>query len=347
MKSTSVTKVILAFLFLGLISLNAEAQNNSRASNDKKSTVQYDESLYNSIQYRNVGPFRGGRSAAVTGVSGKPNLYYFGGTGGGVWRTQDGGQTYENISDGFFGGSIGAIAVAESDHNTIYVGGGEVTIRGNVSYGYGMWKSLDAGKTWKHIGLENSRHIPRIRVHPKNPDIVYAAVMGDLFKDTEERGVYKSIDGGETWERVLFANAGAGAVELILDPGNPRVLYAATWKINRTPYSLNSGGEGSALWKSTDEGNTWENISEKKGLPEGPLGIIGIAVSPLNSEKVFTIIEAKDGGVFRSDDGGETWTKTNSDRNLRQRAWYYSKIYADTQNEDVVYVMNVSYHKIN
>ncbi len=340
MKPTSVTKVILALLFFGLVTLTVEAQTNSSASN-----VQYEEELYNSIKWRNVGPFRGGRSAAVTGVPGKPNLYYFGATGGGVWRTQDGGQTYKNISDGFFGGSIGSIAVADSDHNTIYVGGGEVSVRGNVSYGYGMWKSMDAGKTWKHIGLENSRHIPRIRIHPKNPDIVYAAVLGDLFKDTEERGVYKSTDGGETWERILFANAGAGAVELIMDPNNPRVLYASTWKINRTPYSLNSGGEGSALWKSTDEGNTWENISEKKGLPEGPLGIIGIAVSPVNSERVFTIMEAKDGGVFRSDDAGETWTKTNSDRSLRQRAWYYSKIYADTQNEDVVYVMNVAYHK--
>ncbi len=340
MRSTIVTKAVFTLLFVGLVSFTAQAQKKSQSSG-----VKFEEKLYNSLEWREVGPFRGGRSAAVTGVPGKPNLYYFGATGGGVWRTEDGGQTYENISDGYFGGSIGAVAVADSDPNVIYVGGGEVTVRGNVSYGYGMWKSVDAGKTWKHIGLENSRHIPRIRIHPKDPNVVYAAVMGDLYKSSDERGIYRSTDGGATWERILFANADAGAVELIMDPNNPRVLYAATWRIKRTPYSLESGGEGSALWKSTDEGNTWENISEKKGLPEGPLGIIGIAVSPVNSERVWTIIEAKDGGVFRSDDGGETWTKTNSDRSLRQRAWYYSKIYADTQNEDVVYVMNVSYHK--
>jgi photosystem II stability/assembly factor-like uncharacterized protein len=341
MRSTIITKVFLSFLFLTLLSINAEAQ---RGSADQ-AKVKYEEKLYNSLEWRNIGPFRGGRSAAVTGVPGKPNLFYFGATGGGVWRTTDGGQTYENISDGYFGGSIGSVAVAESDPNIIFVGGGEVTVRGNVSYGYGIWKSMDAGKTWEHMGLDNSRHIPRIRIHPKDPNIVYAAVMGDLYKSTEERGVYKSTDGGKTWNKILFANADAGAVELILDPNNPRVLYASTWRIRRTPYSLESGGEGSSLWKSTDEGNTWENISEKSGLPEGPLGIIGIAVSPVNSNRVWTIMEAKDGGVFRSDDAGETWTKTNSDRSLRQRAWYYSKIYADTQNEEVVYVMNVSYHK--
>lgn len=310
-----------------------------------QSTVDFSETLYNGLTYRPIGPFRGGRSAAVTGVPGKPKLFYMGATGGGVWRTEDGGQTWENISDGFFGGSIGSVAVAESDHNVIYVGGGEVTVRGNVSYGYGMFKSLDAGKTWKSIGLPNSRHIPRIRIHPKNPDLVYAAVMGDLYKPTEERGVYRSMDGGETWERILFANENAGAVELIMDPSNPRVLYASTWRIRRTPYSLESGGEGSSIWKSTDGGDTWTEIMMNEGLPKGPIGIIGLAVSPVNSERVFAIIEANDGGVYRSDDGGETWRKVNSSRALRQRAWYYSKIYADTQDEDIVYVMNVSYHK--
>ncbi|MDX1666986.1 MAG: glycosyl hydrolase, partial [Saprospiraceae bacterium] len=198
--------------------------------------AQYDESLYNSLEWRLVGPFRGGRSAAVTGVHGKPDLYYFGAAGGGVWRTTDGGRTYENISDGYFGGSIGAVAVAESDPNVIYVGGGEKTVRGNVSYGYGIWKTVDAGKSWTHVGLPNSRHVPRIRIHPKNPDLVYAAVLGDLFKPTEERGVYRSKDGGQTWERILFANADAGAVDLLLDPNNPRIIYASTWRIRRTPY---------------------------------------------------------------------------------------------------------------
>lgn len=308
-------------------------------------TDDFEEATYSSLDYRLVGPFRGGRSAAVTGVPGKPDLFYMGAAGGGVWRTEDGGQTWEHISDGSFGGSIGSVAVAESDNNVIYVGGGEVTVRGNVSYGYGMFKSVDAGKTWKAIGLPNSRHIPRIRIHPKNPDLVYAAVMGDLYKPTDERGVYRSKDGGETWEKILFANEHAGAVELVMDPTNPRNLYASTWRIRRTPYSLESGGEGSSMWKSTDGGDTWTEIMMNKGLPEGPIGIIGLTVSPVNPERVFAIIEANDGGVFRSDDAGETWSKVNSSRSLRQRAWYYSKIYADTEDEDIVYVMNVRYHK--
>lgn len=307
--------------------------------------MSYDEKLYNSIEWRNVGPFRGGRSAAVTGVPGKPLLYYMGATGGGVWRTKDGGQTWKNISDGYFGGSIGAVAVAESDPNVIFVGGGEVTVRGNVSYGYGMWKSVDAGKTWKHIGFDQSRHIVRIRIHPKDHNIVYAAVLGDLYQSSEVRGVYRSTDGGETWEKTLHANNDAGAVDLTFDPNNPRIMYASTWRIRRTPYSLSSGGEGSALWKSTDSGKTWENISENSGLPKGVWGISGVTVSPVNSERVWAIIENEKGGVFRSDDGGESWKKVNTSRALRQRAWYYSRIYADTEDENTVYVVNVSYHK--
>ncbi len=297
------------------------------------------------LEYRCIGPFRGGRSAAVTGVEGKPMLFYMGTTGGGVWRTENGGTTWENISDGYFGGSIGAVEVSKSHNNVIYVGGGEVTVRGNVSPGTGMYKSIDGGRSWMQIGLKNSRHIPRIRVHPTNPDIVYAAVLGDLFKDTEERGVYKSTDGGKTWGRVLFANNRAGAVDLILDPVNPEVMYASTWNVRRTPYDFSSGGEGSQLWKSNDGGETWEALSEKKGMPEGTLGIIGVTVSPANPDRVWAIIENEDGGVFRSDDGGENWEKTNSDRSLRQRAWYYSRIYADSQDPNKVYVMNVSYHK--
>jgi len=305
----------------------------------------YDESYYDALQWRSIGPYRGGRSGTVTGVAGKPQLFYFGSTGGGVWRTTDGGQIWSNISDGFFGGSIGAVAVSAYDNNVIYVGGGEKTVRGNVSYGYGMWKSEDTGKTWKKVGLEKSRHIPRICIHPKNPDLVYAAVLGDLYTSSEERGVYRSKDGGQTWKRILFANADAGAMDLILDPNNPRILYASTWRVRRTPYSLDSGGEGSILWKSTDGGDNWINLSEKKGMPKGTLGIIGVTVSPANSERVWAIVEAEDGGVFRSDDGGETWSKQNGDRNLRQRAWYYTRIYADTKDADVVYVLNVAYHK--
>ena len=307
--------------------------------------TQYDQKLFDAIQWREVGPFRGGRSATVAGVPGKPDLYYFGATGGGVWRTTDAGETWENISDGFFGGSIGSVSVSESDPNVIYVGGGENTVRGNVSYGYGAWKSVDAGKTWTPIGLDNSRHISRIRIHPTDPNIAWAAVMGDLYKSNDDRGVYKTIDGGMTWRKVLFANADAGAVDLILDPNNYRIMYASTWNIRRTPYSLSSGGPGSALWKSTDGGETWTDISANKGLPKGVWGIVGVTVSPANSDRIWAIIENNDGGVFRSDDAGATWTKVNSDRNLRQRAWYYSRIYADPKDPEVVYVMNVSYQK--
>ncbi|NNE16490.1 MAG: glycosyl hydrolase [Saprospiraceae bacterium] len=297
------------------------------------------------LEWREIGPYRGGRSCAVTGVMGKPNLFYFGSTGGGIWKSTDGGRSWENISDGFFGGSIGAIAVSQSDNNVIYVGGGEKTVRGNVSSGYGLWKSEDGGKTWHSKGLKTSRHISRIRIHPTNHNIVYAAAMGNLYKDTSDRGVYKSTDGGNTWKKVLFANNKAGAVDLIIDPNNSRNLYASTWNIRRTPYSLSSGGEGSALWKSTDSGETWKDISANKGLPEGTWGISGITVSPANSDRLWAIIENEKGGVYRSEDAGKTWAKVNDKRDLRQRAWYYTRIYADPQDEDIVYVVNVSYHK--
>ncbi|WP_245871781.1 WD40/YVTN/BNR-like repeat-containing protein [Sediminicola luteus] len=314
----------------------------------KKQTVSetYPSELYSSLKYRLVGPFRGGRSAAVTGVPGQPNLYYFGATGGGVWKTNDGGRSWENISDGYFGGSIGAVEVAQSDPNVIYVGGGEKTVRGNVSSGYGVWKSEDAGKTWEAAGLPKSRHISRLRIDPNDPNTVYAAVMGNIYKDTQERGVYKTTDGGKTWNKILFVNAGAGAVDLIIDPTNPRVLYASTWKIQRTPYSLSSGGAGSALWKSTDRGSTWQEISKNEGFPKDTLGIIGVTVSPVNPQRVWAMVENKEkGGLYRSDNGGKTWSQVNSERKLRQRAWYYTRLYADTHDADKVYVLNVRYHR--
>ncbi|MGB2341964.1 MAG: WD40/YVTN/BNR-like repeat-containing protein [Flavobacteriaceae bacterium] len=336
---------VILFL-IGVLFFSIQITNAQSRKSKKQTTTSYSSELHESVQYRSIGPFRGGRSAAVVGVANQPKLFYFGATGGGVWKTTDGGITYKNISDGYFGGSIGSVAVAPSDANVLYVGGGEVTVRGNVSSGKGVWKSVDAGSTWTYSGLPNSRHIPRIVVHPKNPDIVYAAVMGDLYKPNKDRGVYKSINGGKSWKKVLFSDPQAGAVELVMDPSNPRHLYASTWRVQRTPYSLSSGGKGSALWKSTDSGMSWKEISKNKGFAEGTLGIIGITVSPFNSNRVWSIVENKDqGGVYRSDDGGTTWKHTNDSRSLRQRAWYYSKIYADTQDEDKVYVMNVSYHK--
>lgn len=336
------TKASLALLAICFMAFTGEAQRRKKTS----TTPEIPAELYSSLEYRLVGPFRGGRSAAVTGVPGEPNLFYFGATGGGVWKTLDGGRTWKNISDGYFGGSIGAVEVAKNDPNVIYVGGGEKTLRGNVSSGYGIWKTEDAGKTWQKAGLEKSRHVPRIRVHPTDYNTVYAAVLGNIYKPTKERGVYKSTDGGKSWKQVLFVNNQAGAVDLTFDPNNPRILYASTWRAQRTPYSLSSGGEGSALWKSTDSGETWTEISKNEGFPKDTLGIIGVSVSPVNSERVFAIVENKEkGGLYRSDDGGKTWTQVNAERKLRQRAWYYTRVYADTEDEDVVYVLNVRYHK--
>ncbi len=314
------------------------------AQNNIKETLEGE--IYSELNYRLIGPFRGGRSATVTGVTSNENCYYFGSTGGGVWKTENQGKTWKNISDGYFGGSIGAIAVSESNPSILYVGGGEKTVRGNVSSGSGMWKSIDGGNSWKSIGLRDSRHIPRIRINPTNPDILYAAVLGNIYKSTTERGVYKSIDGGETWNKILFANDNAGAIDLIIDPNNSNTLYASTWNIRRTPYSLSSGGDGSALWKSMDAGTTWKEISLNNGFAKGTLGIIGITVSPKNSEKLWAIVENKDnGGVYRSIDGGNNWTIINQDRKLRQRAWYYSRIYADPNEENSIYIVNVNYHK--
>ncbi len=337
------SKVGILLLALSFFTVSTHAQRRKKTT---PPTPVYQAELYSSLEYRLIGPFRGGRSAAVTGVPGEPNLFYFGATGGGVWKTLDGGRSWKNISDGYFGGSIGAVEVAQSDPNVIYVGGGEKTLRGNVSSGYGVWKTEDGGKTWQKAGLEKSRHVPRLRVHPTDYNTAYAAVLGNIYTPTRERGVYKTTDGGKTWQQILFVNDMAGAVDLTFDPNNPRILYASTWRAQRTPYSLSSGGEGSALWKSTDSGNSWTEISKNEGFPKDTLGIIGVSVSPVNSERVFAIVEnKKKGGLYRSDDGGKTWSQVNSERKLRQRAWYYTRVYADTEDEDIVYVLNVRYHK--
>jgi len=307
-----------------------------------------EEQLFAKVKYRLVGPFRGGRSAAATGSFKNKNTFYFGGTGGGVWKTTDGGSNWINISDKYFGGSIGAVAVAPGDETILYVGEGENTMRGNVSEGLGgMWRSDDGGKSWKNIGLKDGRHILRIIVHPKNPDLVWVAVMGHLFGPNEERGVYKTADGGKSWKKVLYINNQTGCSDLVMEPGNPNVFYAGMWRLIRTPYSLESGGDGSGLYKSTDGGETWTNISNKKGLPKGTWGIVGVAVAPSNTDKVYSIIENANGGLFMSTDAGETWTLTSSDNNIRQRAWYYTKVFVDPKNENRVYCPNVGFMRSN
>ncbi len=297
------------------------------------------------VHWREVGPYRGGRAAAVAGIPQDRDTYYFGACGGGVWKTSDGGESWVNVSDGTFGGSIGAVAVSAWDPNVVYAGGGETTVRGNVSHGDGIWRSEDAGKSWQHAGLGDSRHVSRIRIHPRDPLLVYVAALGHLFGPGEERGVFRSGDGGATWEKILYVNDTTGCADLAMDPTNPRILYACFWELQRTPYSLESGGEGSSIWKSTDGGDTWTELSDNPGLPEGVTGISGIAVSNSDPQNIYAIIEAAGGGVFRSRDGGDTWSKVNSERSLRQRAWYYSRIYADPADADVVYVLNVQFHR--
>jgi photosystem II stability/assembly factor-like uncharacterized protein len=317
-----------------------ESEGTPNATSDADDAWQ---ALKSSLSYRSLGPFRGGRSATCTGVIGRPNEFLFGSAGGGVWKTDDGGHTWFNLSDGYFGGSIGAVAVAPSDPNVIYVGGGEKTVRGNVSHGDGLWKSVDAGKTWQAIGLEDTQFVPRIRIHPHDPDTVYVAALGHLYGPNQQRGVFRSRDGGRSWQQVLFVNDETGAVDLLIDPTNPRILYATMWQVKRTPYSLESGGPGSGLWKSTDGGDHWEEITRRPGLPQGTIGISGIAVSPVNGQRVWALIEAEDGGLFRSDDGAATFKKINDRRDLRQRAWYYTRVYAGPQDLDEVYVVNVEF----
>ncbi len=301
---------------------------------------------FDELRYRSIGPFRGGRVTAVAGVPTQGNVYYFGVTGGGVWKTIDGGRRWEPVSDGHFEtGSVGAIGVAESDPNVIYAGMGESPIRGNVSHGDGMYKSTDAGKTWKRTGLDDTRHIARVRVHPRNPDLVYVAALGHVFGPNEQRGVFRSRDGGKTWEKVLDRGPNAGAIDLILDPSNPRILYAGFWEVHRKPWTLESGGPGSGLWKSTDGGDTWTDLTRNAGLPRGLWGKVGVTVSPANPERVWAIVEAEEGGVFRSEDGGKTWARFNAERRLRQRAWYYTRIYADPKNAEIVYVLNTGFYR--
>ena len=305
-----------------------------------------DSVLFSKLKYRLIGPFRGGRSGAVYGDFRQKNTFYFGSTGGGVWKTIDGGSNWKNISDKFFGGSIGAVAVAPSDPTVLYVGEGENTLRGNLSEGFGMWRSDDAGRSWKRIGLSDTRHIARIVIHPKNPDIAWVAAIGHSFGPNQERGIFKTMDGGRTWRKVLFSDKQSGGIDLVMEPGNPSVLYASTWTFIRTPYSLESGGSGSALWKSIDGGETWQKLNDKKGFPgKTVLGNISVAVSASNPERVYTLVESEKGGLLRSDDYGETWTNVSLEPNIRQRAWYFNRIFVDPKNPDVVYALNVNMYR--
>src|SRR5213594_3555938 len=314
-----------------------------QASNNPKFTgSEVAPSLLASLEWRAIGPFRGGRVVAGAGDPVNPQVFYFGSTGGGVWKTTDGGQYWENISDGFFKrASVGAIAVSRSDPNVIYVGMGESCIRGNVSHGDGVYRSTDAGKTWTHLGLERTRNIGKLRVHPEDPDTVYVAALGHAHGSNTERGVFRSRDGGKTWKRVLYRNERAGAIDISMDANNPRILYATIWEAVRRPHELVSGGPGSGIFRSNDAGDSWTEISHARGLPKGILGKIGIAASPAKSGRVFAIVEAEDGAVFRSDDGGDNWERGSEDRNLRQRAWYYNHIYADPKDPETAWVLNV------
>ena len=322
----------LAILILGVAPVTASAQ--------------IDPSLFAGLKWRSIGPSRGGRSQAVSGSVARPLEYYFGAVGGGVWKTTDGGLTWRPVADkAFKTSSVGALAVAASNPDVVYAGMGETELRGNVIQGDGVYKSTDGGKTWASMGLQQTQAIARIRVHPTNPDIVYVAALGDPYGPNPERGVFRSTDGGRTWNRVLFRDDKTGAVDLVMDPNNPDVLYAGLWEVFRTPYSLSSGGPGSGLFKTTDGGATWAELTPRPGLPKPVWGKIGVTVSGADSNRLYAIIEARDGGIFMSDDAGGSWKPVNEDRRIRQRAFYYSRIYADPKAKDTFYVLNTSVYR--
>lgn len=335
--------LLSAALLLGTL-VQAQKQDTKKANTTSAPAADPSAAFFSKLKYRLAGPFKGGRSAAVAGSYKNKTTFYFGATGGGLWKTTDGGSNWKNIGDKFLGGNIGSIAVAPSDENIIYVGEGENTVRGNVAEGLnGMWRSDDGGRTWKNLGLKEGRHIIRVIIHPRDPNTVWVAALGHLFGPNEERGVFKTTDGGKSWKKVLYVNNQTGASDLVIDPSNPSVMYAGMWRVIRTPHSLESGGEGSGIYKSTDGGETWTNISNAKGFPKGVWGIVGVAIAPSNTDKVYAIIENANGGLYTSNDAGESWTLTSSDNNIRQRAWYYTKVFVDPKNENVVYAPNVGF----
>ena len=299
------------------------------------------------LEWRCIGPFRGGRVVAVAGDPRDVGTFYFGACAGGVWKSVDGGMYWECVSDGFFNtAAIGALAVSDSDPNVLYAGTGETTIRIDVSHGDGVYKSVDAGKTWKHVGLTDTRFIGKIRIHPHNPNIVWVAALGHAFGPNDERGVFKSVDGGTTWRKVLFKSNKAGAVDLSLDPNNPRFLYAAVWETYRSFWQISSGGPDSGLWMSSDGGETWTDITDRPGLPKGLKGKMAVAASPARSGRVWALIEhAKEGGLYRSDNYGDTWEKVSDNQNLISRAWYYMHLTPDPLDPETIWVNNLSLWK--
>ncbi len=299
--------------------------------------------LFKGMKYRNIGPFRGGRSLTASGIPGDPATYYFGSTGGGVWKSTDGATTWSPVFEKDGAPSIGSLAVALSEPNTVYVGTGEACIRGNISHGDGVWKSVDGGKSWKNIGLKDTRAIGKVIVNPRNADIVFVAALGHPFGPNTERGVFRSTDGGKNWEKVLYKDENTGAIDVAFDPQNANILFASMWETRRTPWTLSSGGAGSGLYRSTDGGTTWKRL-EEHGLPKGPYGRIGVALAA-NSERVYALIEAKEGGLYRSDDGGDSWQLVNGSHSLYQRPWYYMHVVADPQSADVLYIMDVEFFK--
>jgi photosystem II stability/assembly factor-like uncharacterized protein len=358
-------RTTLCFLLIAFLAGAAVAQKKKNAAPESKTssaqqaapassstgiqpTEEEAKSPWEGLKYRLVGPYRGGRVVAVSGVVGQDNVYYFGAVAGGVWKTVDGGLNWTPLFDKQKGASpaIGAIAVAESDPNVIYVGTGEACIRGNIVGGNGVYKSIDAGKTWRFVGLGDTHAIGRLIVNPKNPDIAFIAALGHPFGDNEERGVFRTRDGGKTWEKVLYKDTKTGAIDITFDPTNSNILFAALWQAKRTPWSMDSGGPGSGLYRSADGGTTWKEIKEH-GFPEGIKGRIGVTISGANPNRVWAVVEAEKGGIFRSDDGGETWQLLTDDHRFRQRAWYYSHIFADPRSADVVYILNTAAYRSN
>ena len=343
----------LSIIFLvGLLTSSASAQQKrNRAKTDDKgagvnsdsasnsTTPEIDPKLYSAMKWRLIGPFRGGRVLAVTGVTSQPNTYYMGAVAGGVWKTTDGGITWDPLFDKQSVSSIGAIAVSESDPNVVYAGTGEACIRGNISFGDGVYRSNDGGKTWTNIGLKDSRHIGKVIVHPTNPDTVFVAALGHAYGANTERGIFRTRDGGKNWEKVLYFDDRTGGIDIVFDPHNPHVLFAAMWEGYRTPWMLNSGGDKDGLYRSNDDGSTWKRV-EGHGMPEGPLGRIGVGVSGEDSNVVYALIEAKKGGLYRSGDGGENWALINEDHRFRQRAWYFTHLWADPKDSNKVYIAN-------